>query len=974
VAANDTYSTDEDKALTVANPGVLFNDSDADGTALSAQAVTQPANGTLTLNAAGGFIYTPKKNFNGVDTFPYKANDGALTSGVATVTITVNSVNDAPVAQAWGIYGLGDLSPYDIPLRGTDADGDTLSFTILTQPPHGTLGAVRPGATINERVVTYTPEPEYVGRFSFTYKVNDGTTDSAVATIEIATSLSNRAPVAVADSYSVDEDSTLTIAAPGLLANDTDRNNDSITVSWTPQTVAANGTVTVQSNGSFVYTPKPNFSGTDTFTYKARDYNLISEPGTVTITVNPINDAPVATGASYSVPGDGNKAITLGASDLDNNPLTYSIVSQPQNGTLSRPANTAPNGPQFIYTPNANITGTDSFTFKANDGTLDSNIATVSVTITAVNRVPVAGNLSVETDEDSAKTVVLSGSDADGDALTYSIVTQPTRGTLGPLVTNNGVASVLYTPGANYSGEDSFTYRVSDGVNTSPAATVSINVRTVNDAPTADNQTTSTAQDTAKSIILTARDIDNTTLTFTIVTPPQHGTLSEMTTGPNVTQRTLTYTPEAGYSGPDSFSWKASDFSADSNIARVDITVRALPVARDDSYSVNEDTWIRVENPGVLANDTFSPTPWGPPYARVATPPANGTIDMASGGFSYRGNANFNGTDTFTYNFTDAAGTSNTATVTITVRPVDDAPVAANASASLSEDGYKLITLPGSDVDGDTLSYTVVTPPANGTATRANGSSPTGPDFIYRPNANYNGTDSFTYKVNDGKTDSNIATVSLTISAVADAPVADPVSVTTDEDTAKTVVLSGRDADGDTLTYSIVSQPTRGTLGPLVTNNGIVSVLYTPSANTSGEDSFTYRVSDGVTTSATATVSVSVQAVNDAPSAIDQSVSATPNTAKSIILTARDLDNTTLTFTIVTPPQHGTLSEMTTGPNATQRTLTYTPEAGYSGADSFTWKANDSIADSNIATVSITVRAVPVARDDSYSVDEDTWI
>src|SRR5207249_3626361 len=187
----------------------------------------------------------------------------------------------------------------------------------------------------------------------------------------------------------------------------------------------AHGSVTLNANGSFTYTPAANYNGGDSFTYKANDGALNSNVATVSITVTAVNDAPGANAQSATTAEDTAKAITLTASDVDGDALTYSIVSGPTHGALS---GTAPN---VTYTPAANYNGPDSFTFKANDGTVDSAAATISITVTAVNDAPVANAQSVTTAEDTAKAITLTASDVDGDALTYSIAPGPTHRTLG---------------------------------------------------------------------------------------------------------------------------------------------------------------------------------------------------------------------------------------------------------------------------------------------------------------------------------------------------------------------------------------------------------------------------------------------------------------------------------------------------------------------------------------------------------------
>ena len=282
-----------------------------------------------------------------------------------------------------------------------------------------------------------------------------------------------------------------------------------------------------------------------------------------------VGNAPVADDQAVSTDEDTPVAITLTASDVDGDNLSYTIVNSSEFGTLSGTA------PDVTYTPDPDYNGSDSFTFKANDGQADSNIATVSVIVNSVNDPPVADDQAVSTDEDTLVAITLTASDVDGDSLTYSVMSDPSHGTL------SGTApDVTYTPDPDYTGPDSFTFQANDGQADSNIATVSITVTPVNNAPVADDQAVSTDEDTPVAITLTASDVDGDLLTYSVVSDPSHGTLSG--TAPDVT-----YTPDPGYNGSDSFTFKANDGQADSNTATVSITVTALgPTAQLESGSV----------------------------------------------------------------------------------------------------------------------------------------------------------------------------------------------------------------------------------------------------------------------------------------------------------------------------------------------------------------------------------------------------
>src|SRR5437899_6456716 len=295
--------------------------------------------------------------------------------------------------------------------------------------------------------------------------------------------------------------------------------------------------------------------------------------------------------------------------------------------------------PNVTYTPAANYNGADSFTYKANDGALNSNIATVTIAVAAVNDPPVAAAQSVTTNQDTAKAITLTASDVDGDPLTDAMVTPATHGTLSGVAPN-----LTYTSAAGYFGPDSFTFKANDGTVDSAVATVSLTVAHVNHAPVAAAQTVTTAEDTAKAMVLTATDGDGDTLTYSVVAGPTHGALSG-------TAPTLTYTPAANYYGPDSFTFKANDGTVDSSAATVSITVTAVndpPVAANDSYAATEDTGLTIAAPGVLAND--SDVDGDPLAALIVVSPAHGSVTVnANGSCTYTPAPNYNGADSFTY-------------------------------------------------------------------------------------------------------------------------------------------------------------------------------------------------------------------------------------------------------------------------------------------------------------------------------------
>ena len=280
----------------------------------------------------------------------------------------------------------------------------------------------------------------------------------------------------------------------------------------------------------------------------------------------------------------------------------------------------------------------------------------------------------------------------------------------------------------------------------------------------------------------------------------------------------------------------------------------------------------------------------------IVDDPVNGTVSLDGIKVTYTPNENYNGEDTFTYKVNDGTEDSNTATVTVTVNPVNDTPTVQDIAISTDEDTALEITLLGSDVDQDDLTYSLVTESSNGIV------SLDGIKVTYTPNENYNGEDTFTYKVNDGTEDSTTAIVTITVKSINDTPVSKDISVSTDEDNSVEVSLDASDLDQDTLTYSIVDDPVNGA----VSLDGI-KVTYTPNENYNGEDTFTYKVNDGTEDSNTATITVTVNPVNDTPTVKDVSLTTKLNTDGSTKFDGTDIDKDTLTYSVVTEPENGSV-------------------------------------------------------------------
>ncbi|MCK6471603.1 MAG: Ig-like domain-containing protein, partial [Planctomycetes bacterium] len=799
---------------------------------------------TVTNSATGAFIYTPNAGELGTDTFTFKINDEGAESNVATVTITIN---DPPAANDDSAnVNEGQTAGINVAGNDTDSDDglDLASIQIVTSAANGTL------QVNNDGTVDYTHDGSENFTDSFTYTIEDtrGSVTGA-ATVSITINSINDKPVANNDSASVDEGQSVNI---GVADNDSDADNALDLTSVQVITGVAHGSLNVKTDGTVDYTHDGSENFTDSFTYTIKDAsNAVSSTATVSVTINSVNDAPVAYDDGFTIDEDTPLNDTLSTDDAENDTLTFILVSNPSLGSVAIDPDTG----DFTYTPFSNQTGIDTFTFKVNDGDKDSNTATITIDIGAVNDKPVAQAGTLNALEDTAAGGTLSATDADSANLTYSIVSNGSKGTA--VVTNASTGAYTYTPNLNANGSDSFNFKANDGLADSDPATITVTIEPVNDKPVAQANSFTTDEDTAHNGTLAATDVDNANLTYSIVSNSSKGTavVTDASTG------AYTYTPSLNANGSDSFTFKANDGAADSTPAAISVTITPVndkPVANDGSNSTPEDTAVDGTLTGSDVDSaalTFS----------IVTNGTKGTAtitDAAAGAYTYTPALDETGTDTLTFKINDGALDSNTATITVTIGPVNDKPVAQADAFTTDEDTAHDGTLSATDTENDALTYTIVSNGSKGTAVVTDASTGA---FTYTPNLNSNGSDSFTFKANDGLADSTPATVSVTITPVNDAPVANNGAVSTAEDVAVSDALLASDVEGNALTYSIVSNGSKGTA--VITNASTGAFTYTPNANANGSDSFTFKANDDSADSNSATVTVTISSVNDKPSA-----------------------------------------------------------------------------------------------------------
>ncbi len=791
VAADDTYSTDEVTTLSVTTGlGLLANDTSAAGK-LTVIGVDEGGTlGDVVWNADGSFEYDTLGWFADLpagasdqDVFTYTMRDENGTTDTATVVITVMGVNDAPRAtnDAYSTDESTILSRSAPGLLVNDFDvdlGDVLAISsVNTTTLAGSLTWSPDGGfqyDPNGKFTNLGEGETAVERFSYVVSDGHGGTHTADVTITIqgVGAIVNDPPQTVDDSYSVAENVLLSISAPGLLANDTDPNGDAFQVVGVDLTGTL-GQVNWGADGRFTYDPAGKFTGLaqgttalDAFSYSVRDARGGTDTSTVTITVNGVNDVPIAADDVFATPENAVRSIEAPgvlANDTDPNGDALEVTGIATTGTLGAVSWSA-NG-AMTYDPNGKFdhlmegqTATDSFGYTLRDVHGGTAAGTVVVTIAGVNREnnqsPVATDDSYEGDRSTNLLIPPPGlltndTDPDGDAL--SVIALDKTGTKG-LVVFQSNGSIAYNPFGKFDGllpgqtaVDSFSYTISDGQGGTDSAIVRIHF---SGGPGGDNQPPVAADDsyaTDETTVLTiaapgmlGNDTDaDAGQTLAITAVNTSGTIGSVTWAAD---GSFQYDPaghfaslQVGTTATDSFAYTVSDGLGGSDTALVTVTisgVNSAPVAVNDAYSTHKSLELIVRAPGVLANDSDSDVGDALSVVSINTTGTKGlVVKLDDGSIGYDPFDRFDdlatgetALDTFTYTVKDLLGATATATVTITVTNAGDGPLALTISdASLAEGdaGTSNLTFTVTLSAASTQTVTVNYATADGTAVQS---------------------------------------------------------------------------------------------------------------------------------------------------------------------------------------------------------------------------------------------------------------
>jgi|GEM_PF-4639371 len=819
---------------------VLDNDQNPDGeqnllTIISAQA----NNGSVVINGGVSLTYTANNGFSGTDTITYEVQQngtGLSTSG--SVEITVAPQPQPPVAADDTASTNEDTTvTINVLTNDTDPEGQTLTVTLASS----NTGTVSISANSS---LLFTPEPDFNGQANISYTVSDPGGLTASATVAVNVIAVNDDPVAEADSFELNEDTTLNVAAPALLSNDSDPDNDILTVSATVQAPAF-GALQLGSDGSFTYTPNENFNGNDSFSYAISDGNGGEATGTVNLTVLPVADAPETTDDTFSV--EAGVPIEMDVLANDNN-------IDPDQGSLVIVSATAVNGSVSIlgstllsYQANIDFEGTDTITYTAqvdNNASNPTTTGNVTVEVTLPNQPPVANADNASVDEDASVVISPLSNDTDPENDTISLVSA-TADSGSVEVSGN---TLVYSPSENFNGSVSISYTIEDSEQNSASGTISVNVAPVNDNPVTTPDSGTTLEDTSLTINVVQNDTDIDGDRVSLVSAiASQGDIQIL----NVNE--LRYTPRGDFNGADSISYSVTDNNggeATGNVAVTITPVNDAPRPQDDEFTVDDGITVTLTP---LQNDS---DPEGDILSITSATASYGSVSVANASLLvYTPPASFTHSDTINYTVVDSVGASASAQITIAPSNAppqvsDDTYIVNDLGESIVINTHVGVLINDSDPEGLTLTTTISTSPqfASSFNLFSDGS------FFYLHDGSQNLVDSFTYEASDGVT-TTTGTVSIDVRRYNDIPELCTIpSVNITEGESYYFQATVFDNDASSVSYSADNLPAWLDL------NGETGVLSgTPPTGSDNASNITLTVNDGVAETDLITFDINVQ-------------------------------------------------------------------------------------------------------------------
>lgn len=766
---------------------------DIDGDILSYSLKTKPLKGSALVNPnTGEYTYYPNKDVAGNDSFEIEVDDG---TDKITIVINVHIESLIEVEETINKVITQNTSLSD-KINAKDKDGDSLVFSIKKDAENGISNI-----DSNTGEYIYIPLSNFYGSDSFIIEVNDGVVSKHI-TINIFV---NRRPTT--DQVTINLTTNGITVTGKALCDDPDGD----TLTYSVESMPKQGSVIINSSsGTFAYTPNADAAGDDTFTIKATDgcddvIVLVIVHNETELEID-LTNTNIAVNQGKSTTGQVN------ATDLDDDTLTYSIESHPKQGTINLNVNTG----AWTYTATKNASGTDTFTVSVTDGNTIKYITyNLSINTPAEFGDSIENNIVVN--ENSNYNGKVNASDKDGDSLSYSIVSQGTKGTVTIDPTSG---RYVYIPNEGAAGDDTFIIGVSDG---NFVTEIEIKVHIETDL-TVDNSiiTTEVEKDGVATGKINAEDKDGDVLTFSVDQQGEKGTVIITNDG------SWTYFANEG-AGDDTFVIAVSDGEHTKYIV-VYIHISTSPIFEESNITIN------VSESGSTSGQVTGVDEDGDDLSyEVTSQPTNGTVTLNSqtGEYTYTAFSNSNATeDIFVITVTDG---ENETSVTIRVI-INNSPDVIDSELTVNQDGNGSGKIEVTDPENDDISFSVGTQGNKGTVTI---NSKTGEYTYVTTDKNYSGIDTFTIIVSDGY---NTQEVVVTVTIVKNyKPSSDGNQINVESNSTVTGKIEATDNEGDELTFSITHQGDKGTA---VINEKTGEYTYTSYKDTEGYDCFVVTISD----------------------------------------------------------------------------------------------------------------------------------